>query len=372
MIVEFATANQESEKKSERVAAAWATKQAGKAEHGYGKKEGILTRIVPGWISSAGGKLALIPERAAIIRRIFEETAAGSGRASIVKRLNAEGVPTWGRGKRQANGWQPSYLAKILASDAVLGTLRTSHMGTAGAPIEGYYPAVIDRDLWQRAQAQRETAAGTKDRGEARVRNIAAGLARCPECEGTMTRIAKGKRSYPKLICSYAHRGGIGCRYVPVPMDLVQAAIVRLVDRPWPSKAAGLDDELKGAEAGLEGVLDQIDTIAGLLIAKPSAALRGRLDALEESRDLAQAEIDRLRRQAAETETRVLRRKEAQFRDVLTAQPLDVVRANAVLRDCMHKIVVDYDSGYLIVHWRHDGQTRIEYDPKFIKSGTGK
>ena len=63
------------------------------------------------------GEFELIPERAAIVRRIYEDSASGLGAMTIARRLNDESVPTFGR----SNGWQPSYIKKILTDRAVIG-----------------------------------------------------------------------------------------------------------------------------------------------------------------------------------------------------------------------------------------------------------
>ena len=54
---------------------------------------------MPRWVKrSPDGKLVLIPERAAVIKRIFRLTASGYGLSSLVGLLTREGVPAFGAG----------------------------------------------------------------------------------------------------------------------------------------------------------------------------------------------------------------------------------------------------------------------------------
>lgn len=72
-------AYEESRTKGERVASAWAEKRS------LARSDmKAMTRACPEWLHIVEGRYQPIPERAAIIRRIFEETASGLGRRSIV------------------------------------------------------------------------------------------------------------------------------------------------------------------------------------------------------------------------------------------------------------------------------------------------
>jgi DNA invertase Pin-like site-specific DNA recombinase len=210
--------HEESKKKSDRLAAAWARKRRKLFEG----EPLILTRRTPAWIEVVGSPPAfvLIEERAAVVRRIFEETVAGYGKHSIARRLNQDGVETFGR----ASGWHPSYIQKILNSATVLGEMqpgrkaRGSTRELAGDPIPAYYPAVVDADLHARARA---SMAGRSRRVAGRGRrlvNIFSGLAACGSCGARMTFRGKGERvradgervSEDYLVCDSYQRGR-GC-----------------------------------------------------------------------------------------------------------------------------------------------------------------
>jgi DNA invertase Pin-like site-specific DNA recombinase len=218
VVVKAQLANEESEKKASRLAAAWAAKRR-RLERG---EQVILTRRAPAWLSVEGSppRFVVREDRAAIVRRIFEETVSGAGKNLIARRLNLDGVAPFGR----AEGWHPSYVQKILASPAVLGEFqpgrkpRGEPRQNAGDVIPNYYPQIVDADL--HAAAQRATSARHRrvaGRGR-RLVNLFSGLAVCKSCSSKMTFRAKGLKQRANgewvnedyLICDSYQRGR-GC-----------------------------------------------------------------------------------------------------------------------------------------------------------------
>lgn len=209
LVIKMTQAHLESVRKSEMVGKAWRKKKAlARAE----RKP--LTRRCPEWLALENDMFVERPERVEIVRRIFRETIAGLGRREIVRRLNSEGIPPF-RGGR--GGWHTSSVAKIVAGRAVLGeyqprfgTRKQSNRPPDGEPIPDYYPAIIDEQIYWRAQSavagRRQNAAGRHGRDGA---HILRGLARCGACEAPMYIINKG--SLPKggvyLACSGNIRG---------------------------------------------------------------------------------------------------------------------------------------------------------------------
>jgi DNA invertase Pin-like site-specific DNA recombinase len=100
-------AHEESQKKSKRVAAAWANKRVRAADNSH-----PLTKWCPAWLERSADKshYEKIPSRVTIVQSIFKEAVAGIGILKTGKRLNERRVPVWG----SSNGWHPSYIAKIL------------------------------------------------------------------------------------------------------------------------------------------------------------------------------------------------------------------------------------------------------------------
>lgn len=218
VVVKAQLANEESEKKATRLAAAWSAKRARLAR---GERT-VLTRRAPAWLAVEGAPPAfvVIADRAAVVRRIFEDTVAGRGKHHVARNLNLEGVPPFGR----ASGWHASYVQKILNSPAVLGEFqpgqkpRGEKRRQVGEAIADYYPKIVDADL--HANAMRSMAGrqrGVAGRGR-RLVNLFSGLATCRSCSSRMTFRAKGAKrrvdgsvvNEDYLICD-SYQRGCGC-----------------------------------------------------------------------------------------------------------------------------------------------------------------
>ena len=208
-LVRMSSAHNESQQKSERVREAWMEKKKRAAEH-----QEALTRGGVAWCRVKDKRYVLIPERSAIIRRIFEESADGIGHLTIAKRLNQEGIRSWGR----SDGWHPSYIKKILTNRAVLGFFQPHRKVEGkriaeGEEISGYYPAVVSADLFwsaQAASAGRQSGGGGR-RGK-KLSNIFSHVAKC-ECGRPMIHVDKGiykGKSQRYLVCDGLRRG-LGC-----------------------------------------------------------------------------------------------------------------------------------------------------------------
>ncbi len=214
LIVKAQLANEESEKKSHRLAAAWKRKRERAAE-GDGK---AMTRRCPAWIMvNDQGSYSLIPERAAVVRRIFQLSIGGIGQHLIAATLNREGIGTWGRGALSSAGWHASYIQKILNSRSTIGEFQPRRRlnGTRveeGRAIRGYFPAVIDEVEFNQARASRKARTLRGGRRGPQISNLLSGIARCTACGSVMTFRNKGKPDERYLVCDGALRGR-GCTH---------------------------------------------------------------------------------------------------------------------------------------------------------------
>lgn len=199
-------ANEESRTKSMRISAAWKNKR----DHAGTKK---LTSMAPKWLRVSDDRLRFeaIEERVVVVRRIFQLAVDGHGVFAITNILNRELVPTFG----QSNGWNESYVEKILKTRAVLGEFQPHSFvdgkrKPVGEPIADYYPVIIDETLFLRVQAERRKRAtyGGGRKG-ANLKNLFTHVATCSYCGAPMRMVDKG--SGPKggryLKCSAGVRG---------------------------------------------------------------------------------------------------------------------------------------------------------------------
>lgn len=374
-------ANEESETKSKRLRAVWANKRQAATT---GKR---MTATCPAWLEAdANGEgFTLREERAVVVRRIFAETISGKGQHRIAADLTAEGVPTWGRGK----GWHRTYVRKIIDNPAVVGTLSphvTERLDGGGAKrrpvgdaVRNYYPAVVDGETWARARAAvgGRGAAGTSGRGRHAgqpVRHVLAGIASCPVCEGAMTRVWKGVgngRAF--LACARAKRGA-GCVYKSVPVETVEAALLRevvdLLNDP-PSANAGetaARRELSETERLIAAVVQEREDLGearrqrrGLLPVERAreADLYQQQQALEDTR---RSLLDTL----ATTGSRLVDARVSRLWSALDAmEGEDRSEANAAARETFSRVVIDHRAEEMVFHWRHGGESVVSYAHPF-------
>ncbi len=151
-IVSLSRGHEESLTKSKRLSAAWIKKR----EHAHKQ---ILTRVCPGWLKANEdlSGFEVIPERAALVREIFELTAAGHNKAKIAAILNDRKEPVWDTGRKSKPvRWYDTFINNLLTGRAVLGELKTCNL-VGGLrkydypPIQDYYPKIISEELWNRA-----------------------------------------------------------------------------------------------------------------------------------------------------------------------------------------------------------------------------
>ena len=281
-LMTFIRANEESATKARRLKEAWKQKRRTAADK-------PLTARAPAWLrldrNATSATWAVLEDRAAVVRRIFDMTARGHGQHTIAVTLNREAVPTFGRAKM----WHRSYVKKIVANGAVVGEL-TPHTVSHDArgkrtrrpepSLPNYYPAVIDLETFTKVQAMR---AGSKRQPSAKTGSITyvvAGLAKCGLCGATMTRVMKGRKGgRPKLVCTRA-KAGAGCEYRAVSLEAVEDTItanMAFLAGTAPSGSDDLDEAWESLETAQAATEDQIENLINAIAAGSSSpALKER------------------------------------------------------------------------------------------------
>ncbi len=362
-------AHEESSMKSRRLKASWESKRAN-------AKTNPLTSRVPAWLEldKEAGEIRIIEEKASVVRRIFQMTLDGTGQNKIAETLNQEGIPVFGRGKH----WHRSYVAKLLSNTAVIGTLTPHRLEYVDgrrkrislSPIEAYYPAIIDQITYDRARAMRLGTVNPQ-RGrhaQTNLQNLFGGLAKCPLCGSTMTRVSKGKHGKagrPKLVCSRA-KTGAGCQYRSVPYDEAEAAFLRDASYLLGTIPAGSDDPevdqaITDSEAGISALEDALERLLDAIQRGKSPAVMDRVRQVENELEQMRKDHDDLLELQALTTNPMVYHKAEDLIALLEIGELDRGLANALLRQMMTGVTVDYRSGMLVFHWLHGGETRIAY-----------
>ncbi|MGN6376747.1 MAG: recombinase family protein [Sphingomonas sp.] len=193
----------ESQHKSDRIAKSWREKRKARVE---GQKI-AFTSVGPAWLklNNETGKWDIVEERAEIVRRIFNEAERGDGRRTITRRLNAEGIEPWGRGKSKGNGWHDSYVQKILDNPAVIGEYQphTKARGDdrrkpIGEPIPDYFPPIIAEAQFAIIQSRKRQVVKQVGR-KSTLNNLLRGIGKCGSCYSSMTFIKKASAGSKKL-----------------------------------------------------------------------------------------------------------------------------------------------------------------------------
>ncbi|MCA0029242.1 recombinase family protein [Mesorhizobium sp. B263B2A] len=369
-----ARANEESAKKGRRVGEAWANKRRNAATK-------PLSALCPGWLRLRQDRTGfdLIPDRAEVVRRVFDMTLAGKGQHAIAETLNREGVAPFGikrrtpeerRAKlkpRPADRWHRTYIKKMLADPSTTGAFTPHRVETVGGKkrriptetVEGYFPTVIDREVFDRVNAL-SSGRSVRESGTG-MANILAGLAKCPKCGSTMTRVNKGgkKGGKPYLVCTTA-KVGAGCEYRQAKVEDVEHAIVKnagWLNASLPATDEALQNEYERAVAADEAVNDEIERVVGAITKlgeRSSRALLDRLHQNEAARDDLRRTIAVLEERIAEALTNRVQVTAAHFVDASEAEePRDVALINATLRQLFTKVEVDWSIGHLVFHWKH-------------------
>lgn len=175
------------------------------------EKDGQTTKIMPKKITNTPGWLALnedrtafvyLPDRAEVVREIFDLSIGGLGGYSIAKLLNSRNVRAFGTSGR----WDQSTIHNMLTSRATVGEYQRKQViegkeYPVGRPISGYYPPVIDEKTFEAAQiARRRNSLSGRGRKGRVITNLFAGLTKCAYCNSPV----KFHRNGPSksLICA--------------------------------------------------------------------------------------------------------------------------------------------------------------------------
>lgn len=177
----------------------------------------------------AGGRIVrglreIDPDQAEIVRRIFEEYAAGRSARMIAERLNQEGVPgprggTWrlstiaGDRKRQNGMLQNRLYAGVLVHNRTskITDPRTREVRIRPNPADQWISQpvpelrIVSDDLWERVQASRNSHAAERPEYSRRPKHLLSGLVVCGVCGGAFNVISNSYWGCGK------HTDGRGC-----------------------------------------------------------------------------------------------------------------------------------------------------------------
>jgi hypothetical protein len=118
-----------------------------------------------GYRKGADGKPEIVPEEAAIVKRIFHRYLTGDSVAQIIKDLEADGIPAVKGGEK----WSPATVRNIIRNEKYIGDailqktyisdVLTKQSKKNNGELPKYYitnnhPAIIERDIFQKVQEE--------------------------------------------------------------------------------------------------------------------------------------------------------------------------------------------------------------------------
>jgi DNA invertase Pin-like site-specific DNA recombinase len=289
-VMELSRGHGESAIKSERIGKAWREKKKQARENGT-----LITHRLPAWIELKDGKMCLIRERAAVVRRIFDLAIAGYGVTFIVRKLTTEGVPAFGerkinknRKRSQFSGtWNRAYIANILKDRRALGEFQPCKRDGSpdGPPIKNYFPAVVTEDTWHSARAGAEQRRRARGRTSSFI-NPFAGLIKEARSGGSYYCAHRGPspEKYKRVLVNTEAAEGRDVLYT-FPFATFEDAVLEMLREIDPREILeGLNghDEVMALEGELGEVKKAIDLIVADMDAHgESSRLMARLRAKE-------------------------------------------------------------------------------------------
>jgi len=319
-------AHEESVKKGDRVADSYVKRYA-KARAGLKVKV-----LLPSWIKWVSDTEYAVKEtEASVVKEIFEWAAAGYSYAAIAKKLNQRGTKPFRSKEGDEKLWITATLFGLIKNEAVLGTYQPRD---GGPPIPDYFPAIIDRKLFNEAQGARAERKRDKDTRTGALYNLWSKVGVCAHCGKTLHALPKGRNSQLYLVCS-GKTGGT-CTAKNIRADKAELGFREvLLNAVNADYFLGDTHEEKMKVRELEGKLDAVEHRRTKLLAILATDPMPEVVAILKQ---ANAERDMLKEQKATLDDATVQRdKLARSRDALLAK-IDLtenparMEANSLLR----------------------------------------
>lgn len=245
MLAGFAQAQSESISQNVR----WGKRQSFKS----GKVSFQYSRIY-GYERGENDKPKVIPEQAAVVRRIFQSYLAGSSVPDIKRMLEAEGIaaaggkPQWSVGALQYMLRNEKYcgdalLQKTFVENCISKKTRKNNGELPKYLVQNHHEAIIDRTLFEKVQAEIARRAGkrkvsdkTSKTGQSKYsgRYALTELLICGNCGTPYKRVTWSKRGKKKIVWRCISRLDYGTKYCKssptVDEERLQAAVLKAIN----------------------------------------------------------------------------------------------------------------------------------------------
>jgi site-specific DNA recombinase len=189
-------------------------------------------RALYGYRRSKPVGLVVHPDEARVVRRIFEQAAAGLRVPEITYRLNDDGIRTL-----EGRAWDRQNVRRLLLKPEYRGAV--TYKGNVVCE-QGHHDPIVESELWHEAQKTMKARAALPARGSGRRPkggHLLKGLLHCGVCGGTMrTRTYAGGRG--TYFCDRRAQHRDGCLgHGPYPQEAIDEPVLAYFNR------VGLDME---------------------------------------------------------------------------------------------------------------------------------
>ena len=279
-----------------------------KIRAGYRQKqrEGIVITPPFGYRKDRNtNTIELYPEASETVRLVYSLYLQGLGQKEIARRLNALGRKTPAQLRAEQCGrevcaasktkdgryvWTYASVKNILVEEAYTGVLINHRSETNSGKAkrleqaewyrhENFFPAIIQRDIWEKAQQKLKAQARPANGNKAKHRY--AGLILCKECGSPfvpMIRYWNGKRRV-EYVCKGYHRNGKSyCSSHRIHEEVLDAAVLEFVQtmrirmaeeqkdlkqkqKMWALRKPILDARILALQEKIQGLEQEIEEI---------------------------------------------------------------------------------------------------------------
>lgn len=226
----------------------------------------VMLSTLYGYKKIKKGGIEIVPEQAAIVRRIYNEFLSGYSVSQIAERLEADDIKTH-QGKSK---WYHANIIGMLTNEKYTGdailqkTYQASFLNKKRVKNEGQakqyhvvnsHPAIIDRDTFEKVQAElkrRQDLAtdGDKASGKFSSYHIFSTIIKCGECGDTFRRYGhyyKGEK-IPVWICKTKQKTkGEKCGMTHIREQKIEDAFVRALNAVLGDKDRVIEEILESA-----------------------------------------------------------------------------------------------------------------------------
>ena len=225
-----------------------------------------------GYTKDEEGKLIIVPEEAAIVKRIYAEYMDGRSFLQIKQGLEEDGVRN-GAGNAK---WYESNIKQILTNEKYIGdallqktytvnTLEKKRVANNGiAPkyyVEGSHEPIIDKGVFLRVQAEIARRANILTDGKRRIysaRYALSSIVVCGHCGDIYRRIKWNNRGCKSTVWRCVSRvlkksSGIDCPARTIREEDLQAAVVTAINDAWSKRDTVLPALKENIRSAIEG-----------------------------------------------------------------------------------------------------------------------